>query len=164
MQTEFISGWLNKHYFGIWTIHFVQIYKCLQPLMLCQSHKGTLNMIDDIVKDYDSLPRSWRSDLIKHVQPEQVCIYYHHYNICVLYYFYVQNSDDHNLFYPWFFLSHQIVRVTLLLFHHHIALSVWVAHLVWVWVKVRLICSLMMMKMNRLVISYLAQHQLPMDK
>ena len=39
--------------------------------MLCQSLKGTLDLIDSIVKDYDSLPRSWRSDLIKRIQPER---------------------------------------------------------------------------------------------
>ena len=39
--------------------------------MLCQSHKGTLNMVDAIAKDYDRLPRSWRDNLIRFIQPEQ---------------------------------------------------------------------------------------------
>jgi len=43
--------------------------------MVSQSHKGTLYMIDCIVKDYDSIPRSWRDDLIRHVQPEQLQVF-----------------------------------------------------------------------------------------
>ena len=38
--------------------------------MLCQSHKGTLNVIDGTVKDYDSLPKTWHDDLIERIQPD----------------------------------------------------------------------------------------------
>ena len=45
--------------------------------MLCQSHKGTLNVIDGIAIGYDDLPRSRRSDLIDRIQPEQTQVQYH---------------------------------------------------------------------------------------
>ena len=55
--------------------------------MLCQSHKGTLNVIDGIVKGYDDLPKLWRSDLIERIQPEQaqVPLQYHFCVIVILF-------------------------------------------------------------------------------
>ena len=38
-----------------------------QPLMLCLSHKGTLNAVDKITKDYDALPQSWRESILQHL-------------------------------------------------------------------------------------------------
>ena len=53
--------------------------------MFCLSHRGTLNLIDDIIKDHDRLPRLWRDDLVQHIQPEQsqVCFFLPVHNICV---------------------------------------------------------------------------------
>jgi len=58
--------------------------------MLCQSHKGTLNVIDSIVKDYDSLPKSWRSDLIERIQPEQPQVILSYIIFIVKYYIFVR--------------------------------------------------------------------------
>ena len=39
--------------------------------MICMSHKGTLNLIDRIGKDYDGLPKSWKDDLVHRIE---VCV------------------------------------------------------------------------------------------
>ena len=92
--------------------------------MLCQSHKGTLNVIDGIVKGYDDLPRSWRSDLIDRIQPEQTqvplqCNIFRHCTTFFLHRFWMIITCS-----VLGFLSHQVVKVTLLSFHLHAVLSV----------------------------------------
>ena len=42
--------------------------------MICLSHKGTLNLIDEIGKDHDTLPKLWKSDLVGRIE---VAIYIH---------------------------------------------------------------------------------------
>ena len=45
----------------IWHLYFLlKVYKMFQPLMLCMSHKGTLNTVDDIVTDYAALLQLWK--------------------------------------------------------------------------------------------------------
>ena len=36
--------------------------------MICLSHKGTLNLIDEIGKDHDALPKLWKSDLVSRIE------------------------------------------------------------------------------------------------
>ena len=36
-------------------------------LMLCMSHKGTLNVIDKVIKNYDATVCSWREDLLSRI-------------------------------------------------------------------------------------------------
>ena len=38
-----------------------------QPLMLCMSHKGTLNTLDEVVKDYAALPQLWKEKLSEYL-------------------------------------------------------------------------------------------------
>ena len=45
----------------------VQIYKCLQPMMMSLSHKGTLNLLDRMNEKFDSLPKSWKTSLAHRV-------------------------------------------------------------------------------------------------
>ena len=48
--------------------------------MLCQSHKGTLNLIMTILRTIigyqDRLPNSWIDDLIHHIQPKQSQVWF----------------------------------------------------------------------------------------
>ena len=48
-----------------------------QPLMLCLSHKGMLNAIDKLAKDYDILPQSWRDNLLQQLPV--------HFILCVIF-------------------------------------------------------------------------------
>ena len=43
----------------------LQIYNCLQPLMVCMSHKETLRVVDSLAKDFDSDVTSWCSQLYR---------------------------------------------------------------------------------------------------
>ena len=45
-----------------------QVYKCLQPMMVSLSHKGTLNLLDRMNEKFDSLPKSWKASLAHRVQ------------------------------------------------------------------------------------------------
>ena len=55
-----------------------QVYKLLQPFMLCMSHKSTLNTIDELVQGYDTLPQTWRDKL---TQDLPVC----HFILCLVF-------------------------------------------------------------------------------
>lgn len=48
---------------------FMQVYRCLQPLMLCLSHQGTLNAIDDLCADFDKDVLCWRQALLNRLDP-----------------------------------------------------------------------------------------------
>ena len=60
-------------YFSLHTC--IQVYRCLQPLMLCLSHQGTLNAIDDLCADFDEDVLRWRFTLLNHIDPlvTEVC-------------------------------------------------------------------------------------------
>lgn len=45
----------------------LQIFKCLQPMMICLSHKGTLNLLDRMNEKFDSLPKSWKASLVHRI-------------------------------------------------------------------------------------------------
>ena len=44
-----------------------QVYSCLQKLMLCLSHKATLNMLDVVADGHDEAVLEWRDKLLNRV-------------------------------------------------------------------------------------------------
>ena len=40
---------------------YMQLYSCLQPLMLPLTHRGVLNVIDRICADYDNTMKQWQN-------------------------------------------------------------------------------------------------------
>ena len=44
-------------------INFMQVFSCLNPLKLCLSHRGTLNVLNKICVDYDSEVQHWSNCL-----------------------------------------------------------------------------------------------------
>lgn len=48
---------------------YLQVYRCLQPLMLCLSHQGTLNAIDELCAGYDEDVLQWRDALMSYMDP-----------------------------------------------------------------------------------------------
>jgi len=51
--------------------------------MLCMCHKSTLNVIDDLVKDYDTAPQTWKNKLAELLPVHQSCFVI--YIICCTY-------------------------------------------------------------------------------
>ncbi|XP_019858884.1 PREDICTED: uncharacterized protein LOC109587103 isoform X2 [Amphimedon queenslandica] len=45
-----------------------KIYNCLQPLMICLSHGGTMNLLDRLGKDYDVDVLSWSNSLLSQLE------------------------------------------------------------------------------------------------
>ena len=39
--------------------NLVQLYSCLQPLMLCLSHRETLDVVDRVSADFDIKIKEW---------------------------------------------------------------------------------------------------------
>ena len=49
-------------------VSLLQLYNCLQPLMLCLSHKGTANLIHKLTVDHDKNMLQWHDNLRKKIQ------------------------------------------------------------------------------------------------
>lgn len=45
----------------------IQIYRSLQPLMLCMSYSGTLQLIDNLNEDFDAQVCTWRDNLLEYI-------------------------------------------------------------------------------------------------
>ena len=50
------------------TVSLLQLYNCLQPLMLCLSHKGTANLIHKLTVDHDKNVLQWHDSLREKIQ------------------------------------------------------------------------------------------------
>ena len=48
----------------------VQLYRSLQPLMLCMSYNATLKLVDKLNEDFDAPVRNWRDSLVPTIQTE----------------------------------------------------------------------------------------------
>jgi len=46
-----------------WYKIILQVYRCLQPFMMCMSASSTHSIIDQVAQDYDSDVQSWRDKL-----------------------------------------------------------------------------------------------------
>ena len=44
------------------------IYNCLQPLMVCLSHSGTLKLLDKLAEDHDIKVQFWSNDFKKRLE------------------------------------------------------------------------------------------------
>ena len=49
-----------------------QVYKCLQPLMISLSHRGTLKLIDRLAADYDADLLKWKKHLEESMEVQKV--------------------------------------------------------------------------------------------
>ena len=49
--------------FIIMNVLIVQVYRCLQPLMVCMTYQGTLNIIDRLCEDHDIQVLFWGDEL-----------------------------------------------------------------------------------------------------
>ena len=56
----------------VMSLYNMQVYNCLQPLMISLSYQGTLNLVDRLCEDFDVCVQLWSEDLQDHLQ---VCIY-----------------------------------------------------------------------------------------
>ena len=52
----------------------MQVYNCLQPLMLCMSYYGTLKIIDQLCEDHDMEVYAWSDDLKQSLQVKVIHI------------------------------------------------------------------------------------------
>ena len=52
----------------------MQVYNCLQPLMLCMSHSGTLKIVDRLCEDYDMDVYTWNDEQKQSLQVESIYI------------------------------------------------------------------------------------------
>ena len=46
----------------------IKVLRCLQPLMVCHSHSGTIKMVDRISDDYDVNVCCWSDDLLQNLK------------------------------------------------------------------------------------------------
>lgn len=66
--------------------YILQVYNCLQPLMVCLSYKGTFDLLDSIAKDYDAEVKVWSDNLKTHfltVRKQIVDCWYQQFEDCV---------------------------------------------------------------------------------
>jgi L1 cell adhesion molecule like protein len=45
-----------------------QVYDCLQPLMICYSHRGTIKLLDRLAVDYDIDVQYWSNSLLSQLE------------------------------------------------------------------------------------------------
>ena len=64
----YVSIHVHSHVFK----HMFQTYVHLQKMLLCLSHKSTLNCIDKLGEKYDAKVISWREKLEQELGAEQV--------------------------------------------------------------------------------------------
>ena len=62
----------GKNILLIIIINFMQVFSCLNPLKLCLSHRGTLNVLNKICVDYDSEVQYWSDCLTKYMEDQEV--------------------------------------------------------------------------------------------
>jgi L1 cell adhesion molecule like protein len=79
-------------------LHFMycfQIFNCLQPLMVCLSHSGTLKMIDKLSEDHDVDVQFWSHELLNNLKVNFLVDFKH--------YFYITTEKNISQFTNWFF-------------------------------------------------------------
>ncbi len=55
------------------TCTFIQVYANLQPLGVCMSYQGTMNIVEKISEDHDVEVEIWADELVKLIKkPPQV--------------------------------------------------------------------------------------------